>query len=171
MAPSSGHCACCRYHRRKAEGPHRSAVHDSLFYIQTRLCTLQLNSVERAPRVLSRHLRVRARALGPAWAPRGRHWGAPGGRRPCAHLTSPPCPGRFQNLHRQPLSLQTTALSGSGRGQQGAGQVVALRTRQAQANPPEGPRGQGARCPGCWGPPASAPAVRRSTPTGRTRPR
>lgn len=120
MAPSSGHCACCRYHRRKAEGPHSRAVHDSLFYIQTRLCTLQLNSVECVPRVLSRHLRVRTWALGPARAPCGRHWGAPGGRRPRAHRTSPPCPGRFQNLHRQPLSLQTTTLSGSGRGPAGS---------------------------------------------------
>lgn len=68
MAPSSGHCACCRYHRRKAEGPHGRAVHGSLFYIQTRLCTLQLNSIERASHVLSRHLRVRARALDPVWA-------------------------------------------------------------------------------------------------------
>lgn len=170
MVPSSGHCAYCRYHRRKAEGPHSRAVHDSLFYIQTRLCTLQLNSIECVPRVLSRHLRVRARALGP----RGRVEGtgehqAAGGHAPTAPRRPVPAASRTFTASPSPCRPQLSQAPAAA--PPGAGQLVALRTRQVQANPPEGPRGQGARCLGCWGPPASAPAARRSTPTGRTRPR
>lgn len=169
MAPGSGHCACCMRRLLRAEEPQGRTVHDSLFYIQTRLCTLQLNSVERERRVLSCHLLVRARALGPARAPCGRHWGAPGGRWPRAHRR--PVPAASRTFAASPSPCRPQLSWARAAAPPGARHDTALRTRQGQVRPPERPQGQVVRCPGHWGLLAAAPAVRRSAPTGRTRPR
>lgn len=146
MAPGSGHCACCMRRPPKAEELHGRTVHDSLFYIQTRLCTLQLNSVERAPRILSRHLLVRARALGPARAPCGRHWGAPGGRWPRAHRS--PIPAASRTFATSPSPCRPQLSRAWAAAPLGAGHDTGLRTRQGQVRPPEGPQGQIVSCPG-----------------------